>query len=101
METGVKRLDLFSLGTLHFERPDTETFRCLPLAIEAFRKGGTYPVILNAANEVLVGRFLAGEIRLPDIADGVERAMEKWGRNDRILSLDDVLVVDELVRKEL
>ncbi|MBR5741038.1 MAG: 1-deoxy-D-xylulose-5-phosphate reductoisomerase, partial [Firmicutes bacterium] len=58
METGVKRLNLFDYGTLHFERPDLETFRCLKLALDAFNAGGTYPVILNAANEVLVARFL-------------------------------------------
>lgn len=53
-------LELSSVGELSFEEPDLETFPCLPLAIEAGRKGGTDPCVLNASNEVAVGAFLGG-----------------------------------------
>ncbi|MEA2534789.1 MAG: 1-deoxy-D-xylulose-5-phosphate reductoisomerase, partial [Actinomycetota bacterium] len=55
---GGKRLDWATLGTLTFEPPDTDTFRCLALAYQAARLGDTYPAVLNAANEVAVGAFL-------------------------------------------
>jgi 1-deoxy-D-xylulose-5-phosphate reductoisomerase len=62
--------------TLTFEAPDEETFRCLPLAREAGRAGGTAPAVLNAANEVAVAAFLKGRVRFLDIADVVSRALD-------------------------
>jgi 1-deoxy-D-xylulose-5-phosphate reductoisomerase len=67
-------LDLVGVR-MEFEAPDEETFRCLPLAREAGRAGGTAPAVLNAANEVAVRAFLDGAIRFPDIAETVERAL--------------------------
>ena len=52
-------------GTLEFHEPDTETFPMLALAREAGERGGTYPCVYNAANEVAVAAFLEGRIRLP------------------------------------
>lgn len=52
------RLDLFALGQLTFERPDTETFRGLALAYQAMRRGGNIPTAFNAANEKAVALFL-------------------------------------------
>ncbi len=62
--------------TLTFEAPDEETFRCLPLAREAGRVGGTAPAVLNAANEVAVAGFLDGRLRFLDIADVVSHALD-------------------------
>lgn len=70
-------LDLVSYGQLTFERPDTEVFRCLPLAYKALEKGGNMPCIMNAANEVAVQQFIDGKIRFLDIADSVEQTMAK------------------------
>jgi 1-deoxy-D-xylulose-5-phosphate reductoisomerase len=67
IEAGVVPLDLFAIGRLHFERPDTERFPCLRLAAEAFKTGGTAPAVLNAANEVAVEAFLQGRVRFTDI----------------------------------
>jgi 1-deoxy-D-xylulose-5-phosphate reductoisomerase len=53
-----------------------ETFRCLALAIQAAKTGGSAGAILNGANEAAVGQFLAGEIGFLDIADRVAHAME-------------------------
>ena len=68
-------LDLWNCGPLIFGTPDLETFRCLALALEAAKTGGTAGAVLNGANEAAVGQFLAGEIGFLDIADRVERAM--------------------------
>ena len=73
----VPALDLVELGALSFEAPDTETFACLALAREAARVGGTSPCVLNAANEVAVHAFLAGEIGFLDIARLIEHALEE------------------------
>ncbi len=73
---GEKRLDLFDIGSLTFERPDTETFRGLSLAVRAAAKGGNMPVIFNAANEAAVKRFLKGDISFPGIYEMIEDAMD-------------------------
>jgi 1-deoxy-D-xylulose-5-phosphate reductoisomerase len=68
------RIDWTELRRLDFERPDLATFRCLPLAYEAGRRGGTAPAWLNAANEVAVAGFLDGKIpwsAIPDVLDAV------------------------------
>ena len=75
--TATTPLDLWNCGCLTFGSPDLDTFRCLALALEAAKTGGTAGAILNGANEGAVGRFLAGEIGFLDIADKVARAMER------------------------
>lgn len=72
-----KPLDLAAIGTLHFRPPDWERFPCLQLAYEAGRSGGTMPTVLNAANEVAVERFLAGEIPFTAIHSVIETVLEQ------------------------
>lgn len=90
---GVESLDLFKIARLDFFEPDFERFRCLQLAYDVLREGGTAPAILNAANEIAVASFLDG--RLPFL--GIARL------NEAILaalpahpegSLEDVLAAD-------
>jgi 1-deoxy-D-xylulose-5-phosphate reductoisomerase len=72
--TAFGRIDWTELRRLDFERPDPTTFRCLPLAYEAGRRGGTAPAWLNAANEVAVAAFLDEKIAwsaIPDVLDAV------------------------------
>ncbi len=71
-----KRLDLFDIADLSFEKPDVSTFRCLGLAFEAIRRGGSYPIVLNAANEAAVSAFLTGRTGFTGIAECVEAALE-------------------------
>ncbi len=73
----VPRLDLARIGSLHFEKADTGTFRCLPLAYQAMEKGGNMPCILNAANEIAVEAFLEERIPFLRIADLIENTMAK------------------------
>ncbi len=68
-------LDLVALGALHFRRADFARFPCLKMAYEAGRAGGTMPAVLNAANEVAVERFLAGEISFLAIEEVIERVL--------------------------
>ncbi|HEV7777749.1 MAG TPA: 1-deoxy-D-xylulose-5-phosphate reductoisomerase [Luteibacter sp.] len=77
VDTGVKRLDLAAVATLGFEKPDTDTFRCLALAFQALRAGGDATAILNAANEVAVEAFLAGSLPFLAIAELVETVLEE------------------------
>ena len=71
-----KRLDLFELHSLTFEKPDTDTFRGLKLAFDAARRGGSMPTVFNAANEMAVKRFLKGDIKYLQIYEMIEKAME-------------------------
>lgn len=62
-----RKLDWTSLGTIHFEQPDRETFPALDLGFEVAARGGTCGAVLNAANEAAVSRFLAGDLAFLDI----------------------------------
>lgn len=73
---GGARLDMFS-DILEFRRPDTEVFRCLNLAYEAFKRKGNTACVMNAANEVAVDKFLKREIAFTDIATIIEKTMEQ------------------------
>jgi 1-deoxy-D-xylulose-5-phosphate reductoisomerase len=71
------RFDFLNYPSLTFEKPDTETFRCLPLAFEALHRGGNMSCILNAANEAVVGAFLKDRISFNAIPEIIEKAMGK------------------------
>ena len=91
-------LDLWRCGGLTFGTPDTDTFRCLALAYEAARMGGTAGAILNGANEAAVAQFLAGKIGFLDIARRVERAMERVAVVQDP-GLEDILNADQEARR--
>jgi 1-deoxy-D-xylulose-5-phosphate reductoisomerase len=74
--TSVPPLDL-TAAPLEFFEPDTDTFRLLALAREAGERGGTFPCVFNAANEVAVAAFLDGRIGFLEIASLVEDALER------------------------
>jgi 1-deoxy-D-xylulose-5-phosphate reductoisomerase len=77
IELPVAPLDLAAVGSLTFEQPDLETFACLRLARAAGEAGGTAPCVLNAANEVAVQAFLAGELGFAGIPAVVEATLEE------------------------
>ena len=97
MATPATKLDLTSIGSLDFEAPDLQRFPALRIAREALETGGAAPIILNAANEVAVESFLAGNIRFPDIAGLVERALDR-AKFDTPRSIGDVLEIDRVTR---
>lgn len=89
-----KRLNLFEVGSLTFEKPDIETFPALGLALKAGKTGGSLPTVFNAANEVAVARFLKDEIRFFGIPELINKAMEtvKFIENP---SVDDILAIEK------
>jgi 1-deoxy-D-xylulose-5-phosphate reductoisomerase len=95
-----ERLNLVKLGTLTFQEMDLDRFRCLYLAYEAGKVGGTMPVVLNAANEVAVAAFLKGKIKFLDIESIIEEALNKHN----VISnptLDTILSVDIDTRQQV
>ena len=93
-----KRLDLPTLAKLTFFEPDFNKFRCLALAFDAGRRGGIVPSMMNAANEVLVDRFLKGNLKFTDIPKYVEMVMDKAPNVTGHLSLEQVLEADKEAR---
>ena len=98
LDSGLEGLDFFGKGSnLTFEKPDNEAFRCMPLAVRASKAGGSYPVAMNAANEVLVQAFLDKKIGFTDIADGIERVLDEHN-SVADPDLDAVVQIDREVR---
>lgn len=95
--SGVASLDLFEIARLDFEPPDLQRFPCLRLAFEAIATGGTAPAVLNAANEVAVARFLAGQLAFTEIAEMVERTLAEYPHG-AAEDLDHLLVTDARAR---
>ncbi len=84
-----------------FEEPRNDVFRCLPLAVEAGRAGGAYPVALNAANEVAVGAFLDRQIKFLQIAEVVEEVLEAVPQQSGAMeSMEAIEAVDRWGRRE-
>jgi len=100
IETPAQRLDLAAIKRLEFEAPDVTRFPALRLAREALEAGGAAPIVLNAANEVAVASFLAGQIRFPDIVRTVSEAMAK-SRFQAPGSIDEVLEIDRATRADV
>ncbi|MGI6733939.1 MAG: 1-deoxy-D-xylulose-5-phosphate reductoisomerase [Anaerovoracaceae bacterium] len=100
LENDCEGVDFFRLGQLHFEPVDTQVFRCLGLAYEALKSGGSYPVVLNAANEVMVQKFLEKKIDFIEIQNAVEKALEEHVPIFD-MTLEDILEVDKGIRERL
>jgi 1-deoxy-D-xylulose-5-phosphate reductoisomerase len=83
-----------------FEEPRDDLFRCLPLAVEAGRAGGAYPVALNAANEVAVEAFLERRVKFLQIADVIEDVLEAVPEFGTMHSLEAIRSVDAWAREE-
>ena len=93
-----EHLSLTDIGTLTFEKPDTDTFRCLPLCIKAITEGGLKPTAVNGANEQAVKLFLEGKIKFLQIAELVEKALLS-AQNKKEFTLEDILETDKLARE--
>jgi 1-deoxy-D-xylulose-5-phosphate reductoisomerase len=99
VDVGVEKIG-FGAVSWTFEEPRNDVFRCLPLAVEAGRLGGAYPVALNAANEIAVQAFLDRQIKFLRIADLIEEVLEavpEFGATD---SMEAIVAVDAWGRRE-
>lgn len=92
-----KRLSLADIGTLTFEKPDTDTFRCLPLCVDAIKMGGLKPVAANGANEEAVKLFLEDKIKFLQIAELVEMAICSQEKVNTF-TVDDIFEADRAAR---
>ncbi|SFV89193.1 1-deoxy-D-xylulose 5-phosphate reductoisomerase [hydrothermal vent metagenome] len=98
VESGVAPLDLTQNSPLEFYKPDLEKFKCLQLAFNALKKGGSAMGTLNAANEVAVEHFLNGKIGFLDIAEVNERTLDTMPHRS-IISLTDIIANDKTARE--
>jgi len=98
METPIEPLDLASIGELTFQAPNEELFPATRIAREAIEAGGSAPAILNAANEVAVEAFLAGQIGFSRITAVAEAMLERYDAPSPS-TLEDVLAIDSEARK--
>ena len=97
LDGGLPRLDLTALEALHFRHPDERRFPALRLAREAAERGGTYPAVLNAANEVAVEKFLARQIPFSGIWTMVEATLAAH-TSVREPSIEDIMAADAWAR---
>jgi 1-deoxy-D-xylulose-5-phosphate reductoisomerase len=92
-----KAFDLTAIGQLHFDKVDTQRFPMLALAYEVGRKGGAYPTVFNAANEVAAAAFIAGTISYLQIEALIERAVAHHQEKQPV-TLSDVIAIDKVTR---
>ena len=94
----IKRLNLIEIGKLHFQEASFDRFRCLKMAYEAGKIGGTMTAVLNAANEVAVAAFLENRITFLQIESFVEKALE----NHNLIqhpTLEEIIEADKETRQ--
>lgn len=97
LQNNSEKLNLAKIGSLNFFEPDMQKFPCLALAKQALQQGGSAPVILNAANEVAVERFLNGEIKFTAIPDIIEKIMSD-NKSLEFSNLDELFNLNAEVR---
>lgn len=98
LKNNVQKLNLFDIGSLYFEKPDLDKFRCLKLAFDAIKLGHSYQVVLNAANEVLVNAFLNEKIKYTDIPKYIEIAMDNHSPI-QLNTIEEILSLDKSIKK--
>lgn len=97
-DSPAKRLDLLSCGNLTFGKPNLETFTCLADCIEAAKRGGLYPCIVNGANEEAVSLFLQDRIGYLDLFAAVRAALDHFAPGD-YTSAEEILEADRMARE--
>lgn len=99
IENNLPRLNFIQTNNLQFYKPDTEKFRCLQLAYKAGIEGGTYPAVLNAANEVAVEAYMGEKIKFTDIPGVIEKILNA---HDSVKepSLEEIMQADSWARVE-
>jgi 1-deoxy-D-xylulose-5-phosphate reductoisomerase len=94
------KLDLSKNNSLTFEEPDLEKFECLKIAFDVLKQGGTYPVVLNASNEIAVELFLKGKIKFLEIPNLIRHIVESH-KNQNEFNIDDITEIDRQTRNEI
>ncbi|MEO6694027.1 MAG: 1-deoxy-D-xylulose-5-phosphate reductoisomerase [Ignavibacteria bacterium] len=94
------RMDFNKMNMLTFESPDFTKFRCLKIAYDVLKAGGTYAVVLNAANEIAVDLFLKEKIKFLQIPEMIESQLSMHN-NSETCSLEDIIDLDMMIRKKV
>jgi len=100
MSSDFPRMDFKKYNTLTFEEPDLEKFECLNLAYRVLQENGTYPVVLNAANEVAVDLFLKNKIKFLDIPKIIKRSLDNH-KSITNFELEHIFEIDKATRNEI
>ncbi|HHZ02026.1 MAG TPA: 1-deoxy-D-xylulose-5-phosphate reductoisomerase [Tissierellia bacterium] len=100
VKNSYKSLSLSDIGTLTFEKPDMDTFKCLRLAFEALKVSGTMPTVLNASNEVCVKMFLENKISFLDIGNIIEEVMLSHTPQE-IDSIETILLAENYAKTKI
>jgi len=98
LESCVPRLDWKDVSRLDFMPPDTEKFPCIGLAYRSIQLGGTAPAVVNAADEIAVAAFLAGQIPFTRIPSLIEAALDARDLHAAADSIDAILEADSWAR---
>ncbi|NTW71123.1 MAG: 1-deoxy-D-xylulose-5-phosphate reductoisomerase [Eubacteriaceae bacterium] len=98
LENKIKSLNLAEIGALTFHKPDMDSFKCLSLAFDALKIGGSMPAVLNASNEIMVERFLNREIGFLQIPEIIQAVMKKHNPVYNF-DLDTLLEIDNWARR--
>ncbi len=99
VSSGINGIDLAKSKDLQFNLPDLQKFRCLKLAYDCLEQGGSYPIEINAANEIAVNAFLKNKINFLQISELIETALNS-AKNQSFNSIEDILMIDEQARKK-
>lgn len=94
------KMDFRKFNKLNFEEPDREKFRCLKIAYDVLKEAGTYPAVMNAANEIAVELFLEEKIRFHQIPDIIESALDSHIGNQKF-DLDMIMETDLRTRTDI
>ena len=94
------RMNFSKINTLTFEQPDTEKFKCLKIAYDVLKAGGTYPVVMNAANEIAVDLFLHEKIDFFKIPEIIEDQLNHH-KSSETFTLEDIIEIDSETRREI
>jgi len=97
IESTLTKSRITDFPDLSFSKVENERYPCFKLAVEAGKMGGSMPTVLNSANEVAVGSFLAGSVPFTRIAEIISRALEGVERQE-ISSFEDVFETDRATR---
>lgn len=96
----LKKLDLAEINTLTFEKIDRNAFKCFDLAMQALNKSGSFPCVLNAANEVAVDLFLKGKIGFNDIYRIINKQLESH-TEVKFNNVESIVELDQEIRKKI
>lgn len=97
IKSNFPRMDFLKNNILNFVEPDLEKFECLKLCYQVLQNGGTYPVVLNAANEIAISLFLDSKISFWEIASVIKQSLNEHVSKEHF-TLDDIVKIDKEVR---